>query len=1119
MDIGDWLRGLGLSQYEAAFGEHGIDGDRLRTLATQDLERLGVRTAEHRNRLLAAIADLSRRSDASPHSGPTAIQTASELGGAERRHMTIMFCDLVGSTALGARLDPEDMREVLAAYRRCCAGLIGRGYGFVAKYMGDGVLAYFGYPEAHEHDAELAVETGLAIVEAVPQLVTPAGSPLHVRIGIATGVVVVGDIIGLGDAEERGVVGHTANLAARLQAFAEPDSVVIAETTQKLLGGLFELKDLGSVHLKGIAAPTRAWTALRPHAFESRFAAQHRTELTALVGRKDELDLLLECWSQVKLGDGVVILLSGQAGVGKSRLTEALLERLAEDRHAEMRFACSPQHSNSALYPIVNELERAAGLTPDESPTKKLDKLDALLASTGTSPQHMMLFADLLTLSNDGRYPVLGLSAGERRERTLDAVAAQVEALALRTPVLVIFEDAHWVDPTTLDLLGRLVGRVVSRRAMLVVVFRPEFQPPWIGRPHVVSLRLDRLTDPEIGALVDSLQGARCLAANIRREIVERSDGLPLFAEEITRAVLDAQAGGEMGAPSASQVPASLQASLTARLDRAGEAKEIAQIAAAIGREIDHPLLAAVAGKPESELEAALGRLVRAGLLTQQGVAPKATYHFKHSLIRDAAYAALLREPKRALHTRIAQALESRFLDVVASRPEVLARHCTEAGLFEKAARFWGIAGQQSLARSAFVEAAAQLKQALTALEGLPGTTALRRDQLNLQIALLNTLYAFKGFAAPEAKAAMERARTLVEQARSLGEPIESPLEIYSILYGSWIANLIAFNGDAALELARQSLAFAESDNDPAALVLANDNMGISLLATGSPEESRLRLDRAINYGRKVEPNAFIALVGSDVRLNCQAYRALAMWLLGYPDAALDDAQNAIAGARERNHPATLLLVLSVASQTQFLCGRFGVVTAQANELQALSTAKDLKFYQAIAVYSRGMSEAFVGSASAAVEMITAGDAAYRQTGATLQAPLRISALAFAYARLGEFGLAHERLGDALKHVETSKERWYEADVHRIAGEIVLMVPERDARQSQAFFERALSIARSQMARSLELRAATSLARLWRDQGRQAEARGLLAPVYGWFSEGLDTRDLIEAKSLLEELS
>ena len=499
--------------------------------------------------------------------------------------------------------------------------------------------------------------------------------------------------------------------------------------------------------------------------------------------------------------------------------------------------------------------------------------------------------------------------------------------------------------------------------------------------------------------------------------------------------------------------------------------------------------------------------------------APKATYHFKHSLIRDAAYAALLREPKRALHTRIAQALESRFLDVVASRPEVLARHCTEAGLFEKAARFWGIAGQQSLARSAFVEAAAQLKQALTALEGLPGTTALRRDQLNLQIALLNTLYAFKGFAAPEAKAAMERARTLVEQARSLGEPIESPLEIYSILYGSWIANLIAFNGDAALELAKQSLAFAESDNDPAALVLANDNMGISLLATGSPEESRLRLDRAINYGRKVEPNAFIALVGSDVRLNCQAYRALAMWLLGYPDAALDDAQNAIAGARERNHPATLLLVLSVASQTQFLCGRFGVVTAQANELQALSTAKDLKFYQAIAVYSRGMSEAFVGSASAAVEMITAGDAAYRQTGATLQAPLRISALAFAYARLGEFGLAHERLGDALKHVETSKERWYEADVHRIAGEIVLMVPERDARQSQAFFERALSIARSQMARSLELRAATSLARLWRDQGRQAEARGLLAPVYGWFSEGLDTRDLIEAKSLLEELS
>ena len=625
--------------------------------------------------MLRAIAKLEAV-DAPIAVATTAPATPRSVDTAERRQVTVMFSDLVGSTALSARMDPEDLREVISAYQKCVAETVGRFGGFVAKYMGDGVLVYFGYPQAHEDDAERAVRAGLELVAAVGDLKTHAA--LQTRVGIATGLVVVGDLIGSGEAQERGIVGETPNLAARLQGVAEPNSVVIAESTRKLLGNLFELEDLGAQDLKGMSGPLRAWVALRPASVESRFEAMHASALTELVGREEELELLLRRWSKAKTGEGQVVLLSGEPGIGKSRLTAALLERVAAEPHTRLRYFCSPQHTDSALYPIISQMERAAGFTHDDSAQAKLDKLDVVLAQTSTSIENAALFAEMLSLPNDGRYPVLALDPQQRRQRTLEALTAQVEALSRQKPVLMILEDAHWADPTSMEAFSRAVDRTRTFGVLLIVTYRPEFEPPWTGRPNVTVLTLNRLGEREIAAMIDGVTGNKRLPESVRHDIIERTDGIPLFVEEITKAVLEAENEGATeravaAIPSPSvAVPASLHASLMARLDRLGSAKEVAQIGAVIGREFPHALIAAVARKAEPELRSALDRLIDAGLLFRQGVAPHAIYLFKHALVQDAAYGTLLREPRRALHARIAETLESQFAEIAESQPELL---------------------------------------------------------------------------------------------------------------------------------------------------------------------------------------------------------------------------------------------------------------------------------------------------------------------------------------------------------------------------------------------------------------------------------------------------------------
>jgi predicted ATPase len=668
------------------------------------------------------------------------------------------------------------------------------------------------------------------------------------------------------------------------------------------------------------------------------------------------------------------------------------------------------------------------------------------------------------------------------------------------------------------------VDRIKTLPVLLIVTFRPEFDAPWVGQSHVTSLTLNRLGEREAAAIVARLVGNKALPADVLAEIIERTDGIPLFVEEMTKAVLEAESEGAVrhtvaAVPSpALAVPASLHASLMARLDRLGPAREVAQIGSAIGREFSHALLASVARKSEAELGSALDRLVQAGLLSRQGMPPQASYLFKHALVQDAAYGTLLREPRRALHARIAETLERQFTEIAERQPELLARHCSEAGLIEKAAGLWGKAGQQSQARSALAEAAAQLTRALEQIATLPATQALRREQIKLQVALITPLIHVKGYAAAETKAAAKQARLLIEQAEALGEPPEDPLLLFSVLYAFWVANYVAFNGDVCRDLAAQFLALAEKQRATVPIMIGHRLMGNSLSHSGEIAESRPHYDRAIALYDPAEHRPLATRFGVDTRVAALSYRSWALWLLGYPEAALRDADDAIRNARELGQAATLMYALERAPKLYTLCGNHAAAAAQAQELVALAEDKGSPYWKALGVTNEGYILALAGRASDAIEMLISGITAYRATGGTLGMPWRLSNLATAYAELGQFDDAWRCIDEAMTAIEITKERSREAEVHRVAGEIALKAPVPDATKVEAHFERAIAIAREQQAKSWELRAATSLARLWRDQGKRDEARDLLAPIYGWFTEGFDTLDLKQAKALLGEL-
>ena len=1030
--VADWLEKLGLGQYAQRFAENDISFAVLPDLTDQDLKEIGV-SLGHRRQLLRAIAELTSREKDAPKPAAATAAPAAPQDTAERRQVTVMFSDLVGSTALSARMDPEDLREVISAYQKCVAETVQRFGGFVAKYMGDGVLVYFGYPQAHEDDAERAVRAGLELIASggwaeVQRSAANARGHCH-RIGRGR----------RSDRIRRGA--GASGLSARRRTSRHVCKALPSRTRWSSLRAHGSssaissiLQDLGAQDLKGIGGPVRAWAVLRPASVESRFEALHASGLTELVGREEELELLLRRWSKAKTGEGQVVLLSGEAGIGKSRLTAALLERLAAEPHTRLRYFCSPQHTDSALYPVIGQMERAAGFVHDDTAQAKLDKLDAVLAQTSTSKQDAALFAEMLSLPNDGRYPALDLEPQQRRQKTLEALTAQVEALSRQNPLLMIFEDAHWTDPTSLEVFGRVVDRVRSLPALLIVTFRPEFEPPWIGRPYVTALTINRLAQRDIEAMIDRVVGNKFIPASVRRDIIERTDGIPLFVEEMTKAVLEAESEGDARKtgdavpPRALAVPASLQASLMARLDRLGPAKEVAQIGAAIGREFSHALLAAVTHKAEVELLSALDRLMAAGLLFRQGAPPHATYLFKHALVRDAAYGTLLRDPRHALHASIAETLKNQAAEIAQSQPELLAHHFTQAGMTEAAIEWWGTAGRRSLARSALLEGLKHLKRALDQVATLPATLALRREEIKLELAF---------------------------------------------------ANALALTGDLV--------------------------------------DGKEHYDRALAIYDPAEHRPLTTLSGRDIRVALLASRAGCMWLLGYPAASRSDAERAIKNARETGQATTLMHAL-FGSHVYVYSGNYAAANASLDELIGLADERDAPYWKALGTAVRGWLFAVTGKASDAVRTITSGITSLRSTGASLYEPMHLQYLAMAYSELGELDDARRCIDDAIETMERSKEKWSEAEVNRIAGEIALKSLAPDPEKAEAYFDRALTVARQQQAKSWELRAAMSMARLWRDQGKRDEARDLLAPVYGWFTEGFDTRDLKEAKALLDEL-
>jgi class 3 adenylate cyclase len=907
--IADWLKTLGLSEHTQRFAENDIDFTILGDQTDQDLEKIGITSLGHRRKLLRAIANLETVERAAPAAAVVAAPPASSPSHtAERRQVTVMFSDLVGSTALSARMDPEDLREVIAAYHTCVAEIVRRFEGFVAQYLGDGVLVYFGYPHAHEDDAERAIRAGLALIAAVGAL--KMGAPLQTRIGIATGLVVVGDLLDAGKAHERGIIGETPNLAARLQGIAQPNTVVIADGTRKLLGNLFELQDLGTSELKGMAGLVRAWAVLRASSVESRFEALHTTGVATLVGRDEEVELLLRRWKQAKTGEGRAVLISGEPGIGKSRLTAALSEHIGREPHTRLRYFCSPHYQDSALYPFIVQLERAAGFTRGDQVETKLSKLRRLLAPGMRDDDDIELLSELLSLPNSAAD--LNLSPQRRREKVFEALLTQLEAVSRQRPALVIFEDAHWIDPTSRELLDLAVDRMRRLPILLTITFRPEFQPPWAGRSHVTSLVLNRLDERDGAALAQELAGNTVLDAGMVAEIVERTDGVPLFVEELTKAVLES-AGQEdrvaavMATKSVAvlSVPAALHASLMARLDRLGAAsKEIAQIGAVLGREFTYELMESVARRERTELEAALGQLNEAGLLFCRGTPPHSSYLFKHALVQDAAYDMLLRGRRQELHARVAAVLEQDFADIVGRQPELLAHHLTGAGEAERAVDQWLKAGRHAAGRSAHLEAIGHFERGLAALAALAQGRARDEREIELQLARGLSLFTAQGFMSAEAAQAYARAHELAEQHAD-------PRQLFMAVYGLWQSANGAGRIFDCRRLSTQLQQLTADDEDDELRLQAHHSAWATCLFFGEPVAARDHYEAGRALYDPERHRLHHQLYGGHDPGTCARYfGAQVQWLLGYADKGVALGSEALQLAERIDHPFSSALAL-----------------------------------------------------------------------------------------------------------------------------------------------------------------------------------------------------------------
>jgi predicted ATPase/class 3 adenylate cyclase len=1041
---------------------------------------------------------------------------------AERRQLTVLFCDLVDSTALAIQLDPEDLREVVRAYQATCAEVIQRFDGHIAQYLGDGLLVYFGYPRAHEDDAQRAVRAGLGMLAAVGQLSAclerDKSMQLAVRIGIHTGLVVVGEI-GPGARQEQLALGETPNVAARLQGLAPPNRVVISAHTRQLAGGAFTLEELGLHTLKGVPTPMQVYGIRGERTAETRFEAASPADLIPLVGREEELSLVLQRWAQARAGEGQIVLLAGEPGIGKSRLLQTVRERVAAGPHLRLSYQCLPYYTNSAFYPLIAQLERAARFERDDTPAKRLEELEGLLAQgtervAGVAP----LFAALLSIATGDRYPPLSLSPERQKAQTIAALVDQVAGLSRRQPVLCLVEDAQWCDPTTLEVLDQLVHRVPELRVLVLITYRPEFTAPWTAS-HITALTLPRLGRAQVAAMVAHLTAGRTLPTEVLAQILARTDGVPLFVEELTKTILESghlrEVGGRYtlsGPLPPLAIPATVQDSLMARLDRLAPVKEVAQLGAALGREFAYELLTAVSPLGEPALHGALAQLVGAGLLFRHGQPPQARYRFKHALVQEAAYASLLKSRRQQLHTRIAMVLEARFPALGETEPEVLAHHYTEAGLPAHAIPYWQRAGQRAIELSAYIEAIAHLTKGLEILKTLSDTPERARQELDLQLTLGPALTATKGNGAPDVERAYARARELCQQ---LGE---TP-QLFPALLGLRAIYFMRAEFHTARELGEQLLSLAQSIQDPTLLLEAHRAHGTTLFFLGELFAAQKHLEQSIALYDPLQHRAHAILNPFDLGVACRCWEGLTLWLLGYPDQALERSHEALVRAQELTHPYSLVFALNYAAWLHQYRREAQAAQERAEAAITLSADRGFAHHLELGMTWRGWALAAQGREEEGIAQMRQGLAARGAAGADANPPFLLALLAGAYGTAGQAEEGLTVLDEALATAHKTGEGVCEAELYRLQGELLLRLSPEHRAGAEARFQQAIEIARRQQAKSLELRAAMSLSRLWQQQGKRAEARQLLAEVYSWFTEGFDTADLEEAKALLEELS